>query len=104
MTDPPDLDEIRKQFRHSGIGIISVLCDEIERLADEVERLRDQDTVAKALAGPLIQDQREEIARLRKALKFYGAAVNYEREMGMRPASPIQLDKGKIARAALGSK
>jgi len=38
---------------------------------------------------------------LREALRFYAAEVNYERERGMREASPIELDCGEIARTAL---
>ena len=51
--------------------------------------------------GEEVVQLRAENARLREALRFYAAKVSYEEEMGMRSASPIELDRGERARAVL---
>jgi len=99
VSDPLSLDEIRKLFQEAQ--------EEIKDLREGWKKAILQTKInllPETEAAVHIEELEQEITRLRAALKFYGAAVNYEREMGMRPASPIQLDKGKIARAALGSK
>ncbi len=66
-------------------------------MSDIIERLREVGvtTIIDSMADA------EEIKRLREAMRFYAAPTTYEEEMGMRPASPIQLDRGERARSAL---
>ena len=81
------------QYTRMLVGVI--------RAAVEAERERcwvdHRDTIARALAGPLIDDLRNENARLLRALTFYADGATWTE-------FKVASDFGQIARDAVGGK